>query len=217
MRVCLVGDREGEGPGDLGPLLREWAARPGHESWEVTVLPPGDGLLNEVRARQPEVLVLAEAHCPAGPWVEEVLALDVGLVVAAPPDRAGPYLTLAERFAVHLLPAEPSADGLGLAALSARAGLVRQQSWQARLDEVQQRLNDRIVIERAKGFLLQRLGISEEEAYKRLRVLSRRQRRPIRDIARSLLDNQDLLVPPDLTDPDPGAGRPDCAQSLPPA
>jgi AmiR/NasT family two-component response regulator len=86
------------------------------------------------------------------------------------------------------------------------------------LDEVQQRLSDRIVIERAKGVLLQRLGISEEEAYKRLRVLSRRQRRPIRDIAQSLLDTQDLLVPPpDLTDPDPGAGRPDCAQSLPPA
>jgi response regulator NasT len=217
MRVCLVEDREGEAPGRLGPLLGEWSARPGHEPWELAVLPPGDGLVDEVRARQPEVLVLAEAHCPAGPWVEEVLALDVGLVVATAADRAEPYLTLAERFVVHLVPAEPTADGLGLAALSARAGLERQRSWRARLGELQQRLNDRVVIERAKGVLLQRLGISEEEAYKRLRVLSRRQRRPIRDIAQSLLDTQDLLVPPGLTEPDPGPGRRDCAQSLPPA
>jgi response regulator NasT len=218
MRVWLLEDGEGEGPGGLGPLLREWAARPGHESWEVALLPPGDGLVNEVRARQPEVLVLAEAHCPAGPWAEEVLALDVGLVAATAADRAEPYRALAERFAVHLVPAETTADGLGLAVLSAEAGRRRQRSWQARLDELRQRLSDRVVIERAKGVLVQRLRVSEEEAYKRLRVLARRQRRPIRDIARSLLETQDLLVPPpDLTGPDRGPGRWDWEQSLPPA
>ena len=51
------------------------------------------------------------------------------------------------------------------------------------------------MIERAKGVLVQRLGVSEEEAYKRLRVLSRRQRRQIRDVAQSLLDAQALLAP----------------------
>ena len=51
------------------------------------------------------------------------------------------------------------------------------------------------MIERAKGILVQRLGISEEEAYKRLRVSSRRQRRQIRDIAQSLIDTQALLLP----------------------
>jgi hypothetical protein len=51
------------------------------------------------------------------------------------------------------------------------------------------------VIERAKGILVQQLGVSEEEAYKRLRVSSRRQRRQIRDIAQSLIDTQALLLP----------------------
>src|SRR5262249_5371243 len=60
---------------------------------------------------------------------------------------------------------------------------------------LEQRLSDRIVIERAKGILIQRLKISEEEAYKRLHSLSRRQRRQIRDIAQSLLDTQLLLSP----------------------
>jgi len=60
---------------------------------------------------------------------------------------------------------------------------------------LQQRLNDRILIERAKGILVERLSISEKEAYQRLRLQSRRQRRPIRDIAQCLLDAQSLFSP----------------------
>jgi response regulator NasT len=82
-----------------------------------------------------------------------------------------------------------------LAILSALASRHRLLFWKAQAEQLQQRLNDRILIERAKGILVQRLGISEEEAYKRLRVLSRRQRRQIRDIAQSLLDTQSLLLP----------------------
>src|SRR5262249_38808325 len=72
---------------------------------------------------------------------------------------------------------------------------LRRQAWQAQVELLQQRLNDRIVIERAKGILVQRLRIAEEEAYQRLRLLSRRQRRQIRDVAQSLLDAQELLLP----------------------
>jgi response regulator NasT len=82
-----------------------------------------------------------------------------------------------------------------MALLGARAALCRQQALKAQVQALQQRLSDRIVIERAKGILVQRLGVTEEEAYKRLRVLSRRQRRQIRDIAQSLLDTQSLLLP----------------------
>src|SRR5262249_62150714 len=103
--------------------------------------------------------------------------------------------TLAEKSPIHLLPPRPCPDGLGLAVLSAQASRHRLLFWKAQAEQLQQRLNDRIIIERAKGILVQRLGISEEEAYKRLRVLSRRQRRQIRDIAQSLLDTQSLLTP----------------------
>jgi two-component system, response regulator PdtaR len=66
--------------------------------------------------------------------------------------------------------------------------------WKKETAHLQQRLADRILIERAKGILVQRLRISEEEAYNRLRVLSRRERRHIRDIARSLLDAEHLFA-----------------------
>jgi hypothetical protein len=40
---------------------------------------------------------------------------------------------------------------------------------------------------------MQRLGVCEEQAYKQLRMQSRRQRKQIREIAQSILDTQFLL------------------------
>src|SRR5439155_19487784 len=88
-----------------------------------------------------------------------------------------------------------SAEALWLGLLGLGAAQHRQRQAQALVARLQRRLSDRIVIERAKGIIVQRLKVSEEEAYKRLRVLSRRQRRQIRDIAQSLLDTQFLFLP----------------------
>jgi response regulator NasT len=195
MRAWLLqGEQGGEGEAVQG-ALRQWAAQPENTGWSVDCLRWGPELTAAAQARQPDVLVLAEPACPTGPWTSELLALGAGLVVATTPARAEPYRRLAESFAVHLLSLPASVDALGLAILSALASAQRQRLWQARIDQLQQRLQDRIVIERAKGVLVQRLGITEKEAYKRLRLLSRRQRRQIRDIAQSLLDTQSLFLP----------------------
>jgi uroporphyrinogen-III synthase len=52
---------------------------------------------------------------------------------------------------------------------------------------VRRQLEERKVIERAKGVLQQRFGFSEEEAYQRLRDESRRMRRTIHDISETVL------------------------------
>jgi uroporphyrinogen-III synthase len=52
---------------------------------------------------------------------------------------------------------------------------------------VRQQLAERKTVERAKGVLQQRFGLSEEEAYQRLREESRRQRKPIREVAEAVL------------------------------
>jgi hypothetical protein len=195
MRVWLLQGKQGDDPAGLEVLLRQWAQQGPGGPWLVERCLLGPELADEVEGRRPELLVLAEQSCPAGPWTAEVLARGVGLVVAANPVRAEPYATLAERHPVCLVPLPPGIEALGLGILTARAALRREQAWQAQAEQLQQRLNDRIVIERAKGILVQRLRIAEEEAYHRLRLLSRRQRRPIRDVAQSLLDAQELLLP----------------------
>ncbi len=195
MRAWLVRGEQGDVDDALGSALRQWAERAENKGWSVECLRGAEELTSALQSQQPDVLVLAEPSCSAGAWTAAALAHGVGLVVATSLERADSYRTLAEQHAIQLTPLPPTVEAIGLAILNVRACLCRQRGWQARIDQLQQRLTDRIVIERAKGILVERLGISEKEAYTRLRALSRRQRRPIREIAQSLLDAQPLLLP----------------------
>jgi len=53
--------------------------------------------------------------------------------------------------------------------------------------KLQTRLADRIVIERAKGLLMQRDGLTEEEAFKRVHFTARRENRTMRAVAEEAL------------------------------
>ena len=195
MRAWFLQGDQGSESDALGCLLRQWASRPENGCWSVDCLRGTTDVASLVQARQPDVLLAAELPSFASAWLTDVLARGVGLVVATRLDRAAGLMPLAEQYAVQMIPLPPSVEELGLAVLSVVAALRRQRDWQTRIDQLQQRLNDRILIERAKGILVERLGIAEKEAYQRLRLQSRRQRRPIRDIAQCLLDAQSLLSP----------------------
>jgi GAF domain-containing protein len=58
--------------------------------------------------------------------------------------------------------------------------------------EMKRTLEARKLIERAKGILQQKYGLTEEEAYLRLRNESRRLRRPMRDLAEAVIMADDL-------------------------
>ncbi len=53
--------------------------------------------------------------------------------------------------------------------------------------EMKRRLEDRTIIERAKGILQQNFNLTEQQAYLRLRNESRRLRRPMRELAEAIL------------------------------
>ena len=53
-------------------------------------------------------------------------------------------------------------------------------------------LEARKIIERAKGILQHRNGLTEEDAYLRLRNESRRLRRPMRELAEAIILAEDL-------------------------
>ena len=58
--------------------------------------------------------------------------------------------------------------------------------------EMRRQLETRKVVERAKGILQHRHGLTEEEAYLRLRNESRRLRRPMRELAEAIILSEDL-------------------------
>ncbi len=62
----------------------------------------------------------------------------------------------------------------------------------AEAEEAKRQLEIRKLVERAKGLLQHRHGLSEEEAYLRLRNESRRLRRPMRDLAEAIILSEDL-------------------------
>ncbi|MDR5708769.1 MAG: response regulator [Armatimonadota bacterium] len=54
-------------------------------------------------------------------------------------------------------------------------------------------LEARKVIERAKGILMKRLGLDEEEAYRLLQRRARNQRKTMREVAQAILDSDALI------------------------
>jgi len=68
------------------------------------------------------------------------------------------------------------------------AALLTTSTLREELDRTARQLADRKLLDRAKGLLQESLGCTEEQAYLRIRRVSRRQRTPMRDIARRLID-----------------------------
>ncbi|HTR35943.1 MAG TPA: GAF domain-containing protein [Bryobacteraceae bacterium] len=64
--------------------------------------------------------------------------------------------------------------------------------------EMRRQLETRKLVERAKGILQQRHGLTEEEAYLRLRNESRRLRRPMKDLAEAIILAEDLSRKSDI-------------------
>ncbi|MFN3285974.1 MAG: ANTAR domain-containing response regulator [bacterium] len=56
-----------------------------------------------------------------------------------------------------------------------------------RIGELEEQLQTRKLVERAKGLLMQREGLSEEEAFRRIQLEARRTRRTMREVAREIL------------------------------
>lgn len=66
------------------------------------------------------------------------------------------------------------------------------RSMAVEITDLQEDLEIRKLVERAKGALMDRLGLSEEEAYRRIQTASRASRRSMKEIAQQVLAGEDL-------------------------
>ncbi len=67
------------------------------------------------------------------------------------------------------------------------------QALRHQVSELEESLEARKLIERAKGILMQRLGLNEREAYERLRQRARDKRAKMKDIAQAIIEAEELL------------------------
>lgn len=69
----------------------------------------------------------------------------------------------------------------------------REQKLLDELSDTRQKLVERKLVDRAKGLLMARHGLSEEQAYARLRTLAMSRNLRLAEIAQRLIEAQDLL------------------------
>ena len=69
----------------------------------------------------------------------------------------------------------------------------QEEKLRAELDDTRHKLLERKVIERAKGLLMTHHGLTEEQAYQRLRTMAMNKKLKLAEIAQRILDVEDLL------------------------
>ena len=69
----------------------------------------------------------------------------------------------------------------------------QEEKLRAELDDTRHKLAERKVIERAKGLLMTHHGLTEEQAYQRLRTMAMNKKLKLAEIAQRIIDVEDLL------------------------
>ncbi|HLX19857.1 MAG TPA: response regulator [Gaiellaceae bacterium] len=69
------------------------------------------------------------------------------------------------------------------------------EALEAEVDRAQQALEDRKLVERAKGLLMAALDLSEQDAFRRLQVTARERNLRLADVAARIVEQQPLLEP----------------------
>ena len=66
---------------------------------------------------------------------------------------------------------------------------------EAEVERAQQALEDRKLVERAKGLLMSALNVSEQDAFRRLQITARERNMRLADVAARIVEQQSLLEP----------------------
>jgi len=69
------------------------------------------------------------------------------------------------------------------------------EALEAEVDQARQALEDRKLVERAKGLLMSALNLSEQDAFRRLQLTARERNLRLADVAARIVDQQSLLDP----------------------
>lgn len=163
---------------------------------ELRVIEPGPGLARRIAAMQPE-LVLIDAANPSRDELEE-LTLASGPIerpVAIFVDQSDSNMT---RSVVEAGVAAYVVDGLKpsrlrpvLDAAVARFNMLHRMRTE--LAQTRAALEERKLIDRAKGILMRARGLSEDEAYSMMRKTAMEKGRRIADIAQAIVTASEML------------------------
>ena len=189
MRIVIADDE-----GDMRDWYRTMLPRLGHEV--VGACTNGRELVEMCRSAQPD-LVITDIKMPeldgidAATEIYKECALPVILVSAY---HDGELVTRAEsdHILAYLVKPIKQAD-LGPAITLATKRFEQFEALRKEAQDLRQALEDRKLIERAKGMLMKRAGLDEADAFRRMQKLASEKNRKLVDIARVLITAEEAL------------------------
>jgi AmiR/NasT family two-component response regulator len=191
---------------DDEPLMRDYyreaLARMGHRV--TTAASDGRGLIEGCRADRPD-LILTDIKMPGLDGIDAAVEIGGGepipiILVSAYHD--GELLERAGGGHVFGFLVKPiKQDDLKAAIAIAMRRFEDSRALREEAGELRQALEDRKVIERAKGVLMKKAGLDENEAFKRLRRLARDGNQKLVEVARMVLTAEAAFEPPPLAGP----------------
>lgn len=179
-------------------ILHRQLAQLGHEiAASVATGREAMELVHERPAAEPPIdAVLLDVRLSDGSGVESAERMtrdlpDLAVVLFSGDTLADPAVLLdIDPASVALLPRRPSAAALDSAIRLSVYRARELQSARAEIAQLQQKLESRKAIERAKGILMRRTGLSEQEAYRILQRTSQDRSVPMVDVAKDVLASE---------------------------
>jgi response regulator NasT len=189
MRVLVVDESE-----ERAEILREGLHRAGYQVSASLTSPLA--LLKTIDELKPDVIVI-DTESPSRDVLEHLVVMSQHTprpVVMFASDGAPETIREAVRAGVSAY----VVDGLDPARVRpiVEAAVARFEELQAlreQLAEANQRLDERKVIERAKGILMKARGLDEEGAYRALRRMAMDKNKRIGEVARNVIEMADFL------------------------
>ena len=186
---------------DDEPRMREYyreaLARMGHRV--AVTAADGRELIEGCRANHPD-LILSDIKMPDIDGIEAAIEIGKGepvpiiLVSAYHDDELLERARGGHVFGFLVKPVKQ--DDLKAAIAIAMQRFDEFRSLRGEAGELRQALEDRKFIERAKGVLMKKAGLDEEEAFKRLRRLARDGNQKLIEVARMILKAEAAFEPP---------------------
>lgn len=179
---------------DMGEFFHGSLPRLGHQL--LNVVGTGNELIQSCKERRPD-LVIADAAMPDMESVEAVQTIcrETPLPVIL---MTAPHDGQAVRRA-HLVPivaclSKPiTRESLDTAIHLAMIRFEEMQTLRHEVDTLRRTLEDRKIIERAKGIVMRRLGVDEDQAYRRMTDLSNRTNSKLAELSRHVLQCDELF------------------------
>ena len=189
LRVMLVDDSD-----DDVSLLKDGLVSAGYHVVVVSTL--GLALAERVAEFLPDVIII-DTESPTRDVLEHVAAVSADNprpIVLFTEDRANSTIQAALKAGVSAyVVAGMQADRLQPILDVAVARFEREQALREELRNAHTKLVERKVVERAKGFLMQQKGVSEDEAFRLLRKLAMDRNAKLPEVAQQVVDVAKLL------------------------